>query len=213
MERGRSLICERKVKAEEAAVLAPLYVWDAIILVNLHCRYLWWFYQRDGWWQRWPSGCILLLATIFFQSHRGPGTFFFFFNTFIVYSNSVISTQCYFLMFLLNFCQLIIWSCASPPLYEDIAVILIFRNFCYFLVSHTVVFLFFSQENHSATANVLHVKCLDAHVCSERAIGRGDCGTPTVQKHPFMPLLRLSIVKRKWVCIVWSMKWNTQPSC
>lgn len=84
-----------------------------------------------------------------------------FFNTFIVYS--VIFTLCYSLVFLLNFCQLLIWSCASPPLYEDIAVILIYQDLLLVFSFSYCFFFFFSRENHSATTNVLPMKCLWAN--------------------------------------------------
>lgn len=201
MERGRSLICERKVKAEEAAALVPPYVWDAVILGNLHCRYLWWFDQRDGWWERWPPGYILLLATILFQSHRQPGSFFLFYNAFIVYSNSVIFTVLFPHVFVKPY-QLLIWSCASLPWYEDNSVILIYHDLL-LLFSFSYCFLVFLKKTTALPLAFYTWKSLDTHVGlgSVGATGRGGSGRTTVQKHPFMPLLRLSIVKRKRVCI------------
>lgn len=89
-----------------------------------------------------------------------------------------------------------------------------------FLVTRTELFFFFLKEEkkHSATASVLHVKCLWTHTLAfaPGAAGRGDCGPPTAQQqHPFMPLLRLGVIKRKRVLrSVWFfMKWNARPSC
>lgn len=73
--------------------------------------------------------CLPLFCCYLTENLEPPPLFF---NTFIVYSNTVIFAQCYFLIFLLNFCQLLIWSCASKPLYEDVAVIVFYQDFVTF---------------------------------------------------------------------------------
>lgn len=85
------------------------------------------------------------LPLFLFQFHRGPGTFFFLNTYVILYSNSVIFTQCYFLMFLLNLCQLHKWSWALPR-YEDVAVTLIQQEALLPLVSSAVSFLRSSRK-------------------------------------------------------------------
>lgn len=142
------------------------------------------------------------LPLFLFQSHRGPGTFFFLNTYVILYSNSVIFTQCYFLMFLLNLCQLHKWSWALPR-YEDVAVILIHQEALLPLVSSAVFLFAFEQKNsQSIAASVdwfLPVKRLCEHTW---ACLLWNSHWEKRRNAPFTPPLRLSVVKRKRICIL-----------
>lgn len=100
MERGRSLICERTVRAEGDQQPHSAHP-RCHNSCNSICRC-----SCDGLTRETVEGrddhlvTFLLLATIFVPISQRTWNLFFFLNTYVIlYSNSVIFTQCYFLMF------------------------------------------------------------------------------------------------------------------
>lgn len=105
-------------------------------------------------------------------------------------------------MFLLNLFQLLKWS-GALPLYEDIAVILIYREALLPLVSHTV---FAFQKGKKEKTKALPLALTD--FTRETSLVGHACGSPSGNAAFTLPL-RLSVVKREWVCLLCFMKWNT----
>lgn len=98
-------------------------------------------------------------------------------------------------MFLLNLCQLLKWS-GALPLYEDIAVILIYWEALLPLVSHPV-FAFEKGKKKKRKTKALPLALTDF------------TRETSPVRHAFTPPLRLSVVKREWVRLLWFMKWST----
>lgn len=85
----------------------------------------------------------------------------------------------------------------------------IWRHSCDTHLSAPSGFIFFFLEKTRATTSILYVKCLRMHTLAfalKEPLGEATV-VPTLQKHPFVPLLHPSIVKRKRVCVlsgIWS---------